>query len=458
MTDQTPVPGHARTPDRRRFLAGALGGVAAFGMAGCGGFTKSSGSGGGGTGGGASSGSSTTLTFVNWSGAKGDAEFDAYARIIQRFQAANPGVTIKQQSVPYAQVSQIVDSQLQANTPPDLFRVSYIDIGLYTSQGVLQDLSATFSDADAEQFTPALWEAVKSGGKPYGVPQEVDTTALLYNKQAFAAAGITNVPTTLADAWSWDEFAAAAGKLKKTVKGNQYPFVYDWQSAGAYRWLTWLYEAGGSMLDADRKKPAIESDAGRRALDFTKSFFTRGWVPRNTSVKSSTYPDALFAAGTVAMAFAGDFLLPSIEPDVKGKFTYGVMPQPKAEKASSDLGGNAVVATKGGKNPELAAKFLKFLVSPENMTDFCAATTQLPTLTSLSGPAVKYSVRPDLMPTFVEQSTTLAPEQVAEVTVPQFGDINTVLQNELEAAFLQNRSTDATLAALSKGLSTALSS
>lgn len=445
-------PGTTRPPvDRRSFLTGAVTGAAVLGLAGCAGFRKQASDS-------AAGGSSTTgeLTFVNWAGARGDAEFDAYQRVIDRFTAANPGTKISQRAVPYAQVSTIIDSQLQAGTPPDLFRVSYIDIGLYTAKDVLVDLSSSFSDAEVAEFNPALWEAVTYRGKPYGVPQQTDTTAVLYRLDAFAAAGITDVPKTVDQAWSWEQFAAAAAKLKKTGKANQYPFVYDWQSAGAYRWLTWLYEAGGSLFDADRSKPAIDSDAGRRALDFTRSFFTNGWVPRNTSVKSTTYPDSLFSAGTVAMAFAGDFLLPSIEDDAKGKFTYGVMPQPRDVKASSDLGGNAVVATKTGRNPELAAKFLKFLVTPENMRDFCASTIQLPTRTSLSGDAVKYSVRPDLMPTFVEQSTTIAPHQVAEVTVGQFGAINTVLQNELETALLGGRDSAATLAAITAGVARAV--
>lgn len=440
-------------PGRRRFLVGALGGAATAALAGCAGFSKGGGDSGGG---GGASGGPTELKFVNWAGARGDAEYDAYQKLIDAFNAANPGIVVKQQSVPYAQVSTIIDSQLQANTPPDIFRVSYIDIGLYTSKDVLYDLSSTFSAEEAAAFTPALWEAVKYQGKPYGVPQQTDTTALLYRTDALAAAGITNIPKTLDQAWTWEEFAAAAAKLKKTVKGNQYPFVYDWQSAGAYRWLTWLYEAGGSLLDAGRTAAAVDSAAGRKALDFTTSFFTNGWVPRNTSVKSSTFPDALFPAGTTAMAFAGDFLLPSIETDVKGKFTWGAMPQPRDVRASSDLGGNAVVATKGGKNPEAAARFLKFLVSEQNMSAFCAATIQLPPLKSLGGDKVSYAVRPDLMPTFIAQSTTIAPEQVAEVTVPQFGQVNTILQNVLETAFLGGKDSASALGTLSAQLATAL--
>ena len=52
------------------------------------------------------------------------------------------------------------------------------------------------------------------------------------------------------------------------------------------------------------------------------------------------------------------------------------------------------------------------------------------------------------MKTFVEQATTITPEQVKQVTVPQFAQINTALQAELEKAFLGGASAADTTAAL----------
>ncbi|MET1005188.1 MAG: sugar ABC transporter substrate-binding protein, partial [Propionibacteriaceae bacterium] len=338
--------------------------------------------------------------------------------------------------------------RFQSGNPPDLFRVSYIDIGQYTSQDVLLDVSGTFDQAAVDEFVPGLWQGVVYDGKPYGVPHQIDTTAVLYRKDAFEAAGITDVPTTLEEAWSWDEFAGVADKLAGVVKGKQSPFIYDWQSAGAYRWLSWLFQAGGNLLTEDLKAPAIDSDEGRRAVEFTQSFFTKKWVARNTSVKSSTYPDSAFIAGTVAMAFAGDFLIPSIETSIGAKVDYGAFPMPRDKIAASDLGGNAIVAAKDGKNTEAAAKFLQFIVAEDQMRTFCEATGQLPTLTSLTTAKLDFAVRPDLMETFVQQATTLTPEQVKQVTVPQFAKINASLQDELEKAFLGGRSAADTTAAL----------
>ncbi len=431
--------------NRRQVLTGGLGLGAAMGLGACSGLTSKAGSSAPSASSSSSGGATGTLTFVNWSGDEEKAAFDA---LIERFQQANPGITVKTDTVPYESITTNLDSRFQAGNPPDLFRVSYIDIGQYTSQDVLLDVSPAFDQAKIDAFEPGLFQSVVANGKPYGVPHQIDTTAILYRKDAFEAAGITNVPTSVDQAWTWEQFSAAANKLKRVVKDKQSPFIYDWQSAGAYRWLTWLFEAGGSLLAPDLKAPAVDTDAGRKAVDFTKSFFTNGWVARNTSVKSTTYPDGVFIAGTVAMAFAGSFLVPFIDTNVKKKFEYGAMPQPRDVAASTDLGGNAIVAAKEGKNTEAALAFLEFIVTEEQQKLYCEATGQLPTLKSLTSSSLDFTVRPDLMPPFVSQATTLAPEQVAQVTVPQFAALNTALQTELEKAFLGGASAADTTAAL----------
>ena len=304
----------------------------------------------------------------------GDTEKKAFDDIIAAFQKENPNITVKTDTVPYASVATNIDSRFQAGNPPDLFRVSYIDIGQYTSQDVLLDVSGTFDQAKIDAFVPGLWEGIVYDGKPYGVPHQIDCTAILYRKDAFEAAGITNVPTTLDEAWTWEQFGDVADKLKGVVKGKQSPFIYDWQAAGAYRWLSWLFQAGGNLLGPDLKAPAIDSDDGRKAVEFTQSFFPNGWVAKNTSVKATTYPDNEFNAGTVAMAFAGSFLVPGINSGVGDKFEYASAVMPRDVAAATDLGGNAIVAAKDGKNTEAAAKFLEFIVREDQMKTFCEKT------------------------------------------------------------------------------------
>jgi multiple sugar transport system substrate-binding protein len=426
---------------RRSLLGGLAGMSAASWLSSCsGGLTGGGGGGGGG---------SDTLSVITWAS---DAEAAVFRELAKRFQADND-VTVDLQIVPFEEVQTTVDAQIQGGTPPDVFRVTYTDLGRYSTAGQLLDVSEYVDEAAAAAFIPAFWQAVQTDGKPYGVPHHTDTTAIVYRPELLRAAGV-RAPDSLESAWTWEEFDEASTLLRRSLPAGVAPFVYDWQQFGAYRWLTWLFAAGGRLLTSDLSAAAVDSAEGLKALEFTQRFFADEWVPRNTSVKSNTYPDAAFIGERVAMAFVGDFLLPGIEAEVD--FDYQATFQPRDVRASSDLGGNALVATAESSKPDLAGAFLTYMVEEDNMARWCARTTELPTLQSLVGADIEYDVRPDLMPVFVEQATTLTEEDVEQVTVPTFSQINTVLLDELELAFLDGQSAEETLRNISEGVDRAL--
>ncbi|GAA1584425.1 ABC transporter substrate-binding protein [Leucobacter aridicollis] len=388
-----------------------------------------------------------SLTFTAWGSEAEEAEF---RDLISQFEAENEGVSVKLNLVPYDQMFSNIDAQLSAGNAPDVFRVDYGNLGVYSSQGQLLDLSDAFSADEIAEFTPAMWEAVSFEGTPYGVPHQTDVSALLVNTKMLADAGIdtASLPQTQEDAWSWEEFGDVATQLRASLPENQYPFVYNWQLAGAARWLSWLFQADGTFTDGS--KATIDSAEGERALEFTKSFFDQGWVPPASSTKGTVYADSLFTEGTAAMTFAGSFLVPDI--DYLTKFDWTALPMPRDERGATDLGGNALVASKDSNNPELAAEFLKFMVSEEAMAQFCAATNELPTRTALSGDAIEFAVRPDIMPVFVDQAATIEPSDVKQLTSPVMAAVNTALQDQLEAAFVGGQSTTETLANLSAAI------
>jgi multiple sugar transport system substrate-binding protein len=404
---------------RRRFLAVAGAAAGAVGLAGCGGFS---------TGGDSAAADPDTLKFTLWGQ---DSEIAAFKALADKFKQQE-NVTVQINNVPFSEVRQNVDAGLQSGRAPDLFRVTYNDLGIYASQNALLELDQYLPGGYADAFTPALWKAVTPTGKVVGVPHHTDTSMILYNKDAMAAAGVTP-PTTPDAAWTQEQFLEVARKIKGKA-GTKYAFGVNWQKAGAYRWLNWVSQQGGRLLSEDLKSAAIDSDQGRAALKLTQSFFTEGLVPPTTSTKG-TYVDEIFPSGTIAMVFAGDFLLSGLQPLVK-KFEYGATFLPVGTRAAADLGGNAVVATKDAKNKEAAAKFLQFLADETNMADFCAKTNVLPTRTALAGKDLSFADRPDLMKLYVQQAQSINPDDVAQVTVPTFSAINNVLVEQLERAFV----------------------
>lgn len=424
---------------RRQFL-GAAGAVALpVLLSGCG-FSRS----------GSESADGDTLTFTTWGT---DSELAGFRSVISRFQEANPGKTISLNAVPYEQMFTNIDAQIQAGNPPDVFRVPYYTFGNYAGRGQLLDLTPHLEQGFADRFTPAAWAAVQNAGKPFGVPHHTDTSVILYNKDALSAAGIASVPTTLESAWTWEEFEQVALRLRAALPAAKFPFAYNWQGNGVTRWLSWLFEADGRFLAEDLVRPAIDSPAGRAAVDFTTSFFPRKLVPPNNSVKSTVYAADTWYAQTAAMTFGGAFLLPDAAKTAD--FEWGATYSPRNVRSAGDFGGNALVATAGTGKAELAAAFLDFATQQQSMRDFCAGASLLPTRRDLVTAGIDFAVRPELSPVFVGQASSVQARDSGQVASPSMSKIITVLKDQLEEAFVGGRSTQATLAGLTTGIAAA---
>ena len=427
---------------RRQFLTAAGAVAAPIIVGGCG-FTKS----GSDSGSGAASG---TLTFTTWGT---DSELAGFRDAIDRFQKANSGTTVSLNAVPYEQMFTNIDAQIQAGNPPDIFRVPYYTFGSYAGRGQLLDLTSHLDASFKDRFTPAAWAAVQNKDKPFGVPHHTDTSVILYNKKALETAGVTSVPTTLQQAWTWDEFQGVAQKLRASLPDNKYPFAYNWQGNGVTRWLSLLFEADGRFLAEDLVTPAINSAAGTKAVDFSKGFFPKKFVPPNSSVKSTTYAADLWYSQATAMTFGGAFLIPDADKSLD--FEWGATFAPRDVRSAGDFGGNALVATAGTKNPELAAKFLDFVTDAPQMRDFCAAASLLPTRQDLIQSGIDFAVRPELSPVFVGQASAVQASDSSQVASPSMSKIITVLKDQLEQAFVGGQSTADTLAGITTGIAAA---
>lgn len=427
------------TLTRRQFL-GTTGALAAPALlAGCGGFSTSS----------SQPTSSDTVTFTTWGT---EAELAGFRKAIDRFQQANAGAEVTLNAVPYEQMFTNIDAQLQAGNAPDVFRVPYYTFGGYAGRGQLLDLTPHLPAGFSDRFTPTAWRAVQNNDKPYGVPHHTDTSAILYNKALLDDAGV-KPPMSLDQAWTWDELSQVAAKLRKSLPTSKYPFAYNWQGNGVTRWLSWLFQADGRFLAEDLVSPAINSDPGRKAVDFTKNFFAQGFVPKNDSVKSTTYASDTWYSQTVAMTWGGAFLIPDATSTLD--FEWGATFAPRHVRGGSDFGGNALVATSGAKNPALVAAFLDSVTQEESMRDFCAGASLLPTRQDLVTKGIEFAVRPELSPVFVGQATTVQPQDAGQVASPSMTKIITVLKDQLEQAFVGGQSTEATLTGLASGIAAA---
>ncbi len=120
---------------------------------------------------------------------------------IAEFEAANPGVKVELISLPWGQAFEKFLTMVQAGDTPDIVEMPERWMGLYATNGQLEDLgpymakwadAATLGDR-AKQFGSTVDD------KQYMIPYGYYLNALFWNKKLFKEAGLDGPPATLDD-------------------------------------------------------------------------------------------------------------------------------------------------------------------------------------------------------------------------------------------------------------------
>ena len=153
--------------------------VVACAIAGC---SQSSGSSG-------SSGTQTTITEEDYFNTPGQiAALELYNK---QFEASHPGVTIKRQYVPFANLNTKLLTQAAGHALPNLLAVDNPFVSTMISTGQVVPISGLSGFSTAGYF-PAVIDEGLSGGKYYSLPVAgANSIALIYNIAMFKAANLT---------------------------------------------------------------------------------------------------------------------------------------------------------------------------------------------------------------------------------------------------------------------------
>jgi raffinose/stachyose/melibiose transport system substrate-binding protein len=300
------------------------------------------------------------LQFWTWR-AEDKAQYEQY---IDTFEAANPGITVTFSAYESQGYFSALSTALTGGTGPDVMMVRpYGGLETISNGGFLLPLDATNVPALADFPAAALAsETSRTDGKTYAVPFASQTMLVIYNKDLFTQAGITEEPQT------WDELLAAAEKLKAA---GLMPFANGtataWQNESTFHALTSSIFGRGFYEDMIAGKADFTDARYVEALtaynDISTKYFPEGFVGLD-------YPSAqqLFISGLAGMFAGGSFELAAFTSQ-NPNLNLGIFAAPgktaDAEKLGAIYfdGGYAVNAT--SKHPEAALKFANYLASLE---------------------------------------------------------------------------------------------
>ncbi|RVV97568.1 extracellular solute-binding protein [Mesobaculum littorinae] len=305
-----------------------------------------------------------------------DTRVDAMDQLIESFEEANPDITVKQVTFPYADYQTRIVAANMARKGPDVMQLFYGWADKFIAGKLIQPLPEdTFPAAEIEEEFFPIVSAMKRDGQYYGLPTAVRSLALFYNKDLFEEAGLDGPPETL------DELVEYGKKLTvKNDAGNFETVGLTLDMAGQdHQWWreVLVRQMGGVPYNDDYTEVTYDDEAGIAALEYYTDLGKKHGIGEPGFMDEG---QAAFRAGRAAMTIDGTFRLGSFNSIED--FEWGV-----AELPANDEGvqsnyasyfANAIGSSAEGEELEAAVKFLDYISSPEAMQVWLEVVGELP--------------------------------------------------------------------------------
>jgi len=285
---------------------------------------------------------------------------------------AKTGVTVEIVNIPNDGYQDKLKQAAQANSLPDAASVPSLD-NIWVNQ--LQDLSSITNNAENKINKTFVTE---KDGKVLTIPSDVTAAGLFINKSLFDKAKVT-YPTDPTKTWTWDEFLAAADKVRTATKAK-YDLVYDNSPA---RIRAWIYTHGGKgfQLSGD-KFAAPDATTVQELTDFAK--LNNDVIMPKSVWTSGADPNALFKSGQVVAYFSGVWQVADFADGITN-FEWASAPTPAQPVHATDINlGGKVVAFTNGDKASAAKQWVDFLFQRDNYTKLAEANGYLPIEQGLS--------------------------------------------------------------------------
>lgn len=318
--------------------------------------------------------------------------------VTAEFHKQFPNVQVKIEIQQWGGIGAKLTTALGSDTPPDVMEIGNTDVPQFAASGGLLDLAPMKGDFEnSDNWLAGLADPAKVGDSLYGVPLLAGDRAVIYNKKMFAAAGITNPPTSV------DELKADAALLKAKNTASDFSPLY---LPGQYWYagIAMVWDNGGQIATTDGSKwtGALESDGAQAGLaefkDLQNSLSTKASQTVNTNQPDQ---DTIIGAGKAAMIIGGSWEPGAVVKDSNGALTDDDLgafcfPSINAGKcAPVFLGGSDIAVAKNSKHQDWAVAWIKAMTNTAGQTALQANDGLMPNATNLlslgsSGPAAAW--------------------------------------------------------------------
>lgn len=385
-------------------------------------------------------GEKVELRLGYYSSAQTDAKMQ---ELIDKFQSQHPNIKIKTESSPYNQFFQKLDTQIAAESAPDLWLSDGVLVPKYAERGVLKDLTSLIEkDLNKDDYYGLDFNK-DANGKYWGVPQGIQIAVLYYNKDMFDEAKV-EYPTV---DWTWDDLKVAAEKLTKDTSGkyatdpgfdknkvSQYGLTFFSITEG---WMTVLKSYGGGVLDETLTQSVIDSPENKQALDWIVDGMQRELLPTPSDLKSFQSNMAPFPSKAAAMRIG--IYARTIDANAADlNYDVTLLPKgPEGKRFSPVIANSWVINKKAeGAKGDAAWEWVKFWATEDEVQkEWASLGEAVPVKKSVANSPDFLSGKPENKQAFLDSfefAGTLDVNAVWSEWVGKFGDnINRAFEGEI---------------------------
>jgi fructooligosaccharide transport system substrate-binding protein len=263
-----------------------------------------------------------------------------------------------------------LNAALVAGNLPDVLALDGPFVASYAEADIIAPVSEYISEEDRADFVDSIIEQGTYNGELYSLGAMESSVVLYYNKEIFEAEGI-EAPTTIEDAWTWDEFMAVAKQLTTEDRFGLNLFM----NYGVGEWYTYMgapfvWSNGGALISEDGTTVDgyLNGPESVEAFEYVKSLFEEGVVTLTPS-------ETQFEEGKAAMALGGPWIAVSAE---SADLDYGMMPYPYSDVPKSPSGSMAYAISSQAEHPEAAYKVMQWMTNEESTIGLSRVTGMPP--------------------------------------------------------------------------------
>lgn len=190
-------------------------------------------------------------------------------------------VSIQLEVYQYTNIKEAITDTFDTDDSPDVLYEDYHNMSSFIHTGRVIPLDDIITEEFRNDVDDVMWDMSKVNDKTYMIPHLSRQNILVYNRELFREAGLTEY----ADAeqglqnWSMDEWEKILDTLAQNLPENAYPIMmYAGDHQGDMHIMSFIRAFGCPIFQEDGTF-CLESEEGIKSLQWLQDGVERGWYP-----------------------------------------------------------------------------------------------------------------------------------------------------------------------------------